>query len=383
MTITCTICGFQHHSLISHVAQEHGLSAQDYVEQYSQPVVSDELHKKLSRKLSRTAVDLENIQVNFGGVDFTIDTGVDGNTVLPMPRAYNFPKRGKAAVAFKRALRAVKNGRNAFIWGMPGTGKDAFGHAFSALTRKVSIMVSFKPGEDLSAWFYKQVLDSEGSRWEYGAVWKAVTEGVLGRDGKRRAPLILMTDVDRADQSQAEWFRMMTDSISGRIQGPHGNMVSLFVDEWGNSPQFVCTANSCGSGDARGRMTSANPIDGSIMDRLGAKIQAHYMVWTEESAVLKSIYQELATYCNDDWWATLGSITKCIRKAIEEGDLYAEFTMRGLVDICNDATDILKDDNTVDPIEMLKEALMAWTDGLDEDGQFELTRLVDPMLNTL
>jgi len=54
-----------------------------------------------------------------------------------------------------------------------------------------------------------------------------------------------------------------------------------------------------------------------------------------------------------------------------------------LCDICNDATDIWKDDNTVSSVELLKEALMSWTDGLDEDNRFELKRLIDPVLGTI
>ena len=353
-----------------------------YVAEYNAPVISDKIHGMVNKKLSRTTVSTA-LSVKIGKVELPVDTSVKGDTCLPMPKGYQFPTKGDAGVSFKRALRAVKNGRNAFIWGMPGTGKDAFVHAFSALTRRPAMALSFTPGKDLDGWFYKEKLDETGSYWQYGAVWHAVTQGVEGKDGVRRAPLILLSDVDRADPAQAEWFRILCDSISGRILDPHGNMVSLFRDQFGNKPQFVCTANSVGSGDARGRMTSSNPIDGSIMDRLGAKIETHYMNWSEEGNILKGLYPELAIQVGDEFFDKLGLITKGVRKSIGDGDIYGELTMRGLCDICNDATDIWKDDNTVSSVELLKEALMSWTDGLDEDNRFELKRLIDPVLGTI
>jgi len=382
MTIKCVICNFEHHAIINHLSTVHNMTPEAYVAKYNAPVISDTIHGMISKKLSRTTVSTD-LTVKIGKTDLTVDTSVKGETCLPMPKGYQFPTKGEAGKAFERALRAVKNGRNAFIWGMPGTGKDAFVHAFSALTRRPALALSFTPGKDLDGWFYKQVLDSNGSRWEFGAVWKAVTQGVEGKDGIRRAPMILLSDVDRADPAQAEWFRILCDSISGRILDPHGNMVTLFRDQFGNKPQFVCTANSVGSGDARGRMTSSNPIDGSIMDRLGAKIEAHYMTWAEEGNILKGLYPELAIQVGNDFFDKLGLITKGIRKSIAEGDIYGELTMRGLCDICNDATDIWMDNKSVTVRELLTEALMAWTDGLDSDNRFELTRLVDPVLGSI
>lgn len=378
MSIQCALCDHTHHSLINHVST-HGLTVEEYVQTHG-AVISDEVFKKLNRKLKREP--LTKLTVKFGAYEFDVDTNVKAEDVLPFPSNYQLPRKGDAGKAMGRALRALKNGRRVFVWGMPGVGKDALVHAFSALTRRPALALTFDGESDLSGWFYKQVLDSNGTHYEYGKVWKAVTEGVLGTDGKRRAPLILLSDVDRANSAQAELFRMMADTTSGRMLGPHGNMVPLFKDEWGNRPQLVCTANSVGSGDARGRMTSSNPIDGSILDRLGAKVQGHYMVWSEEGEIMKSMYPQLVSTLGDTYWNTLGEVTKLIRKSIDEGELYGEFTIRGLITVCNDASDIVEEGCT-SPKEVLKEALQSWTDGLDVDERFELTRLLDAVLDTL
>jgi len=212
--------------------------------------------------------------------------------------------------------------------------------------------------------------------WEYGHLWGALVNGVLGRDGKRRAPIVLLSDADRADSSQAEWFRILTDSISGRILDPHGQMVPLFIDEWGNKPQFVCTANSCGTGDARGRMTSSNPMDGSILDRLGRKVEAAYLHWDDESAILRGKYPVIAEKA-PDVIDQLGKATASLRSAIEKEEIYAELTHRGLCEILSECEDILHFSNAV-PGNLLKRGFRAWLDGLDADTFLAAKRLVDP-----
>jgi MoxR-like ATPase len=184
-----------------------------------------------------------------------------------------------------------------------------------------------------------------------------------------------MSDVDRADSAQAEWFRILTDSIEGRILDPHGKMVPIFP-----GTQFVCTANSCGSGDARGRMASANPMDASIMDRLGRKIESTYLDWEDEERVLRAKFPRVAELAAEVF-PSLGSATQSLRKAIEAEEIYAEFTHRGLCEVLGECDDILHYlDGRKIPENLLKRGFRAWFDGLDADSHLTAKRLVDPFL---
>jgi hypothetical protein len=380
--VTCAVpnCGFKSHSLLDHLVEAHGLTPSEYVEAYAgAATVSERLLKAFEAakaRVTRKAVPVATeLKVSLMGLPVPVDAHMPETTCLPLPSGYMFPTKGKAQRVFKRALMALIRGRNVFIWGMPGTGKDALVHAYSAFARKPTVMVTFRPGTDLAPWFYTRSIDNDGTGWEYGHLWSALVHGVEGRDGKRRAPLVLLSDVDRADSAQAEWFRILTDSISGRILDPHGNMVPLFTDEWGNRPQFVCTANSCGTGDARGRMASSNPMDASIMDRLGRKIEATYLHWDDESAILKAKFPRVAEKA-PALFNELGNATAAVRTAIEKEEIYAEFTHRGLCEVLSEADDLLHFSNRV-PNNLLKSAFMAWTDGLDSDNRFEAKRLID------
>jgi len=375
--VSCAVtgCEFRSHSLLDHVIEAHDLTPADYV--VAHPGAATVSKKALEAFNERTSVTRRaipaatDLTIKMMGLEMKVDAAVGAEHCLPLPDGYMFPTKGKARKVYTRAIMALARGRNAFIWGMPGTGKDALVHAFSNILRRPVVMVTFRPGTDLAPWFYTRSIDKDGTGWEFGHLWRALTEGILGRDGERRAPLVLLSDVDRADSAQAEWFRILTDSISGRILGPSGEMVPLF-----EGTQFVCTANSCGTGDARGRMASANPMDASILDRLGRKIEASYMHWDDEGVILRNKFPVVAERC-PEVFDQLGNATKAIRSSIDKEDIYAEFTHRGLCEVLAEADDILHYSEGRVPAHLLKKAFHAWLDGLDADNRFEAKRLID------
>ena len=381
---SCMICDHQSHSLIGHLKSAHGLTAGEYLELHpGAPTVSERLLAEARKGGGRrTPVPApEGLKVSLMGFEAQVDAGVDPKDILPLPESYAFPTKGKAKAAYERVLMALLGGRSGFIWGMPGTGKDALVHAFSAMTYKPVVMLTFRPGTDLAPWFYSRAIGAEGTSWEYGHLWRALTEGVKGRDGVYRPALILLSDVDRADSSQVEWFRILTDSISGRILSPTGEMVPIL-----RGTQFVATANSCGSGDSRGRMASAQTMDASVLDRFVRKFRGEYMDWEDEGKVLLNKYPLLAQlapwifFTPEGKPGELGNATKAIREAVDRGTLYCEFTMRGLDGILQECEDIIRfrHGGKTAPSNLLKHGFRAWLDGLDEDTQLEARRTVDP-----
>jgi MoxR-like ATPase len=383
--IKCGLCGHTSHSLVTHVREAHSLTPEDYSSDHG-PTVSQAVMDRLSKRISkrRPIASATDLTVTMMGVTVPVDAAVPMNACLPLPPGYRFPTAGKAKKFMTRVVQGTVRGRNLFIWGMPGTGKDAVVHAVSAMSRRPVVMVTFRPGTDLAPWFYTRSIDKNGTGWEYGHLWNALTDGIEGRDGVSRPAIVLLSDVDRADSAQAEWFRILTDSIAGRILGPDGRMHPIFP-----GTQFICTANSCGTGDARGRMASANPMDASILDRLGRKIKAEYMDWSDESIILRDKYPlvaEKAPWIFDgpkglDGELTdgeLGHACKALRKSIEDEEIYAEFTHRGLCEVLAEAEDVLFYSGKDAPKDLLKKAFPAWLDGIDDDSRLVAKRLIDP-----
>jgi len=378
--VTCRFegCTFRSHYLLGHVLQEHNLTPEQYLAQFpGAPTMSNDLLQKFQNRsvpARRTPIPKPvDLKVTLMGMEMPVQASVPVQVCKELPDNYTFPTEGKAKEVFKRALIALSKGRNVFLWGPPGTGKDALVHAFSFYTRRPVAELTFKPGTDISPWFYTRAIDGSGTSWEYGYLWKILTEGVKDREGVAKAAIVLLSDVDRADMAQAEWFRVLCDSMGGRILDPQGEMKDLFP-----GTQFICTANTCGSGDSRGRMASANPIDASILDRLGRKIEAAYMEWDDEGGILRAKFPSLAEKA-PEIFKQLGDATASVRRAIAAEQIFAELTHRGLVEILSECDDIVSVKGRA-PDNILKMGFNAWLDGLDGDTRLAAKRLIDPHL---
>ena len=357
MAIKCPVTGCAHtgHYLVPHIVEEHGLDPADFNEA---DLVSDELEAEV--KVTRRAPDLDDLKFKFGRYTYKIDPMVPEEECLPGIPHYFLPQKGKAARAHERANRALKGGEPVFLYGGPGTGKDALPHQFCYAQRKPSLAFCFTRGTDVKGWFYKQKLDSEGTGWEFGALWKALTEGYVGADGIRRPFLILFSDVDRGDEDQLEEFRLVLDTTSKRVIDPYGKAHKILA-----GTQFVFTANSNGNG-ADGM--SSRPIDGSLLDRMGEFVRFHHMAWEEEVVIYRAMFPGMNERM-PEIFDTLGKCVERIRAMLVERKLYCSsgLSMRGVQAIMKCARNVAEDFPKRGADKILAEAMEAWTGRLDED----------------
>ena len=371
----CKICGHKSHWIGDHLMEAHGLSVAEYLSQHpGAPTVSTEALDKLNDTISgrRSAAPMpEDLTTSVMGYTQSVDTGVSEDLCLPMPRHWRWPSKGKAAEAIKDAFLDVfgDDETDLWIWGMPGTSKDSSIKAMCASLRIPSVIVQIKPGQDLAPLFYVRALKDGNTYYEYGHIWKCITEGVVGTDGVRRPVLVLISDFDRADPAQIEWFRLVLEE-GGRINGPDGRVFNLFP-----GTRFVATANTNGSGDERGRMVSAGVIDSSIMDRFNSAVEFKYMHWDDESAILRSKFPLVAEQ-QPTFIDQLGGATAALRKSIERDDLYAEFSHRAVCSVMGRAERILKVEGRWTS-QSSRRAWRAWLCKLDRDNADAAKALID------
>lgn len=378
--IRCTICGHEEHLLIGdHVFKAHNMSLENYVQKFpGVKVASEEVYAGLAREDIRRKVPPlpGHLQVIMGNVEFPVNMGVDPEACLQIPKNYRLPQYGELAEDLAHALIALRKRRSLYIWGMPGTGKDALFHAWSAWTRTPTIFRQTVPGTDVESWFFSRSFNSEGTFWEEGEVLKAMRDGYLTSTGNRIPYMILISDMDRANRDQTEHFRLLLDSIEGRVHGPGGAIYRVFP-----GTLVVATANTAGGGDSRGRMVSANPIDASVLDRFQRKLEMHYMDWRDEGTIVQEKFPLLAAKA--PWFfGYMGEITRTFRQAIQSSALYAEFSHRAVCSICEHAEDFLsvKSLETA-PGDLLLNAARVWLDGLpDPDVRKKAVALMDPIL---
>jgi len=382
-TIKCKICGQEEKDyLVPHLLEKHGLTAQEYLDKYpGAPITSQRLldsYQKLTKTTRRAhPLKLEELTINFAKIEFAVNWDVPASACLPLPDHYATPTKGMLGEDIQHAATALKFHRSQYIWGMPGTGKDALFHAWSALTRTPAIMRQVKPGTDIESWFFTRAFNEKGTFWEEGAVLKAIRDGYLTATGRRIPYLLLITDFDRADREQGEHLRLITDSIQGRIDGPAGVTYEVFPNTW-----VVATANTAGSGDDRGRMISANPLDASLLDRFERKFQFHWMEWKDEGPILKAKFPLLAQK-TPSVFPKMAAVTKALRSAILNGDLYGEFSHRGCCAILGHAQDLLVCHKEI-PTNLMKIASRAWVDCLpDAENRDAARKIMDAQFKML
>ena len=378
--LKCLICGsIENDFLGDHLLEVHGITASAYIQANpGAQTISARLFARYNAEhptpKRKHPPQPEELKVSFCDQLFRVNAGVPAEACLPMPEHYRIPEHGDLHVDVEHATTALYHGRSLYIWGLPGSGKDAVFHAWSAMTRTPAIIRQAKPGTDIESWFFSRGFTDTGTFWEEGAVLKALRDGFVTKEGEVIPYLLLVSDFDRADREQAEHLRLVTDSIQGRVDGPAGVTYRVLP-----GTRVVATANTAGSGDDRGRMISANPIDASLLDRFDRKFQFHWMDWIDEETILRAKFPIL-NQRHPTIFTTVGLVTVALRKAILGGDLYAEFSHRGVCSILGHAQDLLVcNPNGHVQAKLLKLASRAWLDGLpDQENRDAAIKIMGP-----
>ncbi len=372
-------CDFKSHSLLDHLIEIHGMSVDNYLSKHpSAATVSNALitgvkDKRKGRRRT-PASTLEHLSHDMMGVTCPVSIQITADQCLPKPDGFQWPTKGAALRCNQRVVLGLRRKKAVFYWGPSGTGKDAAISAYCSDTRTPSLVYCFTAGTDVKRWFYSREIGKDGTSWSYGRLWHAIVNGVEASDGTRVPALILFSDVDRGTPDQLEEFRLVLDTTSKRIVGPTGEVHTLFP-----GTQFAFTANSCGSGDVDGRMSS-RAMDASLLDRMGRFVEAAYMDWADEGKILRGKFPGLclaAPLIFDE----LGAASVAIRAAIAGTsgiDLEADLTHRGLCEILAECDDLLwlAGSGGV-PSGLLKKGFKAWLDRLDPDNRLIAKSLID------
>ena len=382
-------CGFETPDyLADHLLEAHGLSVDQYLKQFprastvSQRLLDRHEQEHGGAKRRPGAPSPEALTIEFGGVRFPVHTDVPAKACLPLPEHFRLPRHGALGKDVQHTAVALRKGRSIMVWGVPGSGKDAVFSAFSALTRQPGLYMQIRPGTDVQAWLYSRSFNEKGTYNEPGRLFEALTKGYETADGRRVPYFIVLSDIDRADRNQLEYLRLILDSILGRVDGPDPVTGQIDTHEILPGTVIVATANTSGGGDARGRMVSAQIMDGSILDRFERAFQYRWMDWRDEEPIVKAKHPMLVERC-PSIFGVMGRITESLRKAIIEEELYAEFSHRGLCAILGHAEDIIDcaGSNRKVPTGIIKKAARAWLDKLpDDDARQAAKNLMDPHL---
>ena len=377
--IKCLVCNelvpdFLH----DHLLTSHGKTVFEYSRDFPTSPVMLNGPPELKNPTRSLPPNPDNLTVRFGSSDFHVNHDVSPDDCLPFPEHYVVPNHGSSREDLQHVSVSLKHNRSIYIWGMPGTGKDACIHAWSAMTRTPAVIRQISPDTDVESWFFSRGVNNGSTVWEEGELLLALRDGYLTSTGRRIPYLILLSDFDRAELNQAEHIRMITDSIMGRVKGPAGRVYKVMP-----GTIIVATANTSGGGDERGRMLSSRPLDASLTERFQRKYQVHWMDWKDESQVLMAKFPKVfGAYPGLE--PKLLTVTKSLREMVTNGELHGEFTHRSLCDILSHVSDIMAESVTTPSFSVIGYASRVWTDGLpDEENRLLAKKVLDAHFKTL
>jgi MoxR-like ATPase len=361
------------------------MTVQEYLEKYPDaPLVSETVEERYAASIKNMRRQPppapENLTVKVGGISLPVNPDVPEDACLPLPPHYRFPENGQLGEDVQRAIRYFLAGRSHWIWGPTGCGKDACPSALCAITRTPSALFPVNPDIDIMAWFYDKSFDEKGTRYEFGELFNALVHGYTSPTTGRRVPMtIVLSDFDRAGRAQAEALRLVGDSIQGRVKGPRGETYPVLP-----GTRIIITANTMGAGDASGKSVSANVLDTSILNRVERKVRFHLIDWRDEEPIVRAkfpMFAERYGHVLDK----IGHATAALRSAVENQDLYGEFSHRDLCTWIGDCEDIIRHHEQHGegalPRNILKMGFDSYADGLpDLENRTLAETLVDPYL---
>jgi hypothetical protein len=376
--VQCLECGYEDFYLLDHLLEAHDLSAAEYLRKYPDAeLVSSGLRKLADEEDSierRAAPKPSTLTTKISGVRIPVNYDVPASACFMLPDHYRVPRHGSLAYEIEHVVIEFISGTHLYIYGMPGAGKDAICYYLSYALRIPAKRFPVNPNFDLLSWFHNRGFNTDGTFWEKGDLFTALTEGYLAPSGKRYPYLILLSDLDRANREQGEFFRLMTDTIEGQVPGPTGEPINVFP-----GTQIVATGNTAGAGDPRGRMISANPLDGSLLDRF-LRIRLSWMDWKDEEPVCKAKFPLLAEKL-PEMFKWVGDCTTILRAAIHEGEIFTEFSHRGVCAWLKHAENIVRvnDGRVIKNLARLSARVVL--DAMpDEETREKVKRYIDPSL---
>jgi MoxR-like ATPase len=324
--IRCELCGFEAHYLAPHLMEQHNVPEDEYCGTVTSPALDAAMEAGLKGK-RRVAFDpAKGVFARFAGIELPVSLDIPADACLPLPPGYAVPRHGKLADAVRRvAVRvAAGNSKPIWVWGPPGTGKDAVFHALSAMLRRPAVVFNIAPDVDVSGWLATRALGPQGTYWEEGPLLKSLRDGYVGPDGKRTPYIVVLSDIDRATRGQMEPLRAILDGLGGRVQAADGMHKVL------PGTLVVATANTAGGGDTSGKYT-ATPVDTSVLDRFTFKVVFENMDPRDEEPILRAKYPALAARFSELIPTVMRAVT-AIRDAVEKDEIYMDFGHRS---VCN------------------------------------------------
>jgi cobaltochelatase CobS len=312
---TCQICGFEGHVLELHLAKEHGLTADAYLEQFPDAaLMSPAALKKMAEleAMDQAKVDAD-IKALFG-VYFndkvkTIPAFATPQVSTPPVDAdYVFEKMDVALMCYAMLNPAEK----VLLTGPTGSGK-------SSIVEQTAARLNWP--------FYRVNMDGDITRADFVGQWKLVDGnmsflyGILPR-AMRDGAILLVDEWDAANPSVGMVLQAVLEgkplmlAETGELIYPHPNF------------RIFATANTVGQGDTTGLYNGTQPQNFATLDRFTMVQVVNYPAKAKERAIVMK-----KAGLDGDLAAKLVDVANLVREAFKKGETMATMSTRTIVNV--------------------------------------------------
>jgi len=218
-----------------------------------------------------------------------------------------------------RVIESALHDKNpTFVTGPAGTGKDYLGEWLASFLNRPLVCLSIKPGVDPNEWIGGTELKAED-----GVCVSKPFEGFLAsavNPSNEVAPIVILSDFDRASPSAVEVFRQAFETDPARRYFSHpttSELIPIHPDT-----VWILTGNSHADGDGgRGMITAA--MDASIRNRLPS-VRAELPTEAWEVRVMGEAYPD----ADPELIALAVKAMRSLRRVVVEQSLQVEVSLR-------------------------------------------------------
>jgi len=336
--IMCEVCGRYFHQLSVHLSKKHGMSVDEYKQQYDgAPTISEwasqqvsDAQKKAQRNVFRPREVVQNMvstetdnkdwagkRLAFGAANLVIRNIAElSETEQKFVPAHDANYHVDGELAEQLAL-GIEQGDNVMMIGPTGCGKTTLAQEIATLITQPVRRANLHGDVRSSDFVGEKVVEIDPATGESVIVWK---DGILP-EAMRNGYWLLLDEVDAAPPQILFVLQAVLDSGKLILTANHGEVVDP-------DPNFriITTANTTGRGDDSGLYAGTNILNEAFLDRFGTVIKHSYMPEKVEAKVI-----ERKTGVDANTAAKMVEVAVFVRNGFDNEECYCTLSTRKLI----------------------------------------------------
>lgn len=321
----CPICSFESDYLIDHLQKEHDLSVEEFrtIHGFNDLLFDPKFYDLLDQERKSKNIQREGNLVKksyFSLFDIKVEKlhfNSRRKFVPELDNAYYFPK------CSRWAMIAIKERKNVFLTGLPGTGKSSLiMQIYARLNRSLYHISSFG---DLTYehLIYKDELkvNPENGKVETRPQYGTIIQSMLDKENKAG---LLFDEISFADSRVLQALQPLLEGSTRYLTIPETGEIIRAHPDW----VFFATDNTKGQGDEFGMFSGAENMNFALLNRFPIFLELDYLPLDVEEKVLKEKIEQQGIDLPLEVYKRAMQVTRLLRNGVKSNKYYMTFSIR-------------------------------------------------------